>query len=870
MIITELYNGQGLGNQLFCYLTTRVIALDKGYDFGIMSPEKFKGKSFLDLDFGQAVIGGAGPEGGPPLKLPEGIDYYYNERQICHPETGVDIRIFDENLVNIPDKTKIDGVMQAERYLAHRKKEIGRWLKVKEEAECRDYANDDICVINFRGGEYVNVPDLFLPQKYWDDAIYKMRLKNPSFRFVVITDDQRTAKRFFPDFEVFHFDIGKDYSIIKNAHYLILSNSSFAWLPAWLSENLKFCIAPKYWARHNVSDGYWSCGYNITSDWHYLDREGNLTNYEECQKELDQYMEQQAEIFSPKKIERNFLVVTSHQNDLSWLPAYTDDYLVYDRNENGIYPPTLDPKKVIKQPNIGYNIFDYCSYIIDHYDNLPDCVIFMKGNTFPRHVSKEYFERIMNNRYFTPIEDYRMHKPYWPVCFFAPDGGFCEINNSWFLTQHPTKYFHDYNDFLRFCFKEPVIPPYNRFAPGANYIVPKEHILKYPKVFYENIRTFVSHCQLPGEAHIIERALHTLWTCNFELSEAMNRPIGDDFVAIPPKIRGRKAKIIALAKNLLARVSPKPVTPAATTITHKQAPALTPTDITAIKKYRQKIKIYDVFTFFNELELLEMRLNILEPYVDYFVIIECTETFSGRPKPLIYQENQDRFKKFKKKIIHYVTTDTPAGKNELQKRLKSDRLTILEREVIENTLKSDNIPKGAIHWLKEFYQKESIKKALIGLDDNDICYVGDVDEIWNPATIIDYRADDIFKLRQEVYPYYLNNRSDEPWAGTLVTKYKNIKNGCLNHMRTITKTSYTYVENGGWHFTNQGGPNRIRQKLESYGHQEFNNKAIKSQLEERIEQNQDFIGRNFKFWLDETGLPAYIKDNKHKYKGWFK
>ena len=66
MIVTELYNGQGLGNQLWSYVVTRTLALDRGFDFGVMHPEKFKGSAFLDMDFGKQVIGGAGPEGGPP------------------------------------------------------------------------------------------------------------------------------------------------------------------------------------------------------------------------------------------------------------------------------------------------------------------------------------------------------------------------------------------------------------------------------------------------------------------------------------------------------------------------------------------------------------------------------------------------------------------------------------------------------------------------------------------------------------------------------------------------------------------------------------------------------------------------------------
>ena len=92
MLITELYNGQGLGNQLACYVTTRVLAMDLGYDFGIMHPERFKGADFMDLDFGHQVVGGFGPEGGPPIELPNGIQNYVREKSEIHPISGADIR----------------------------------------------------------------------------------------------------------------------------------------------------------------------------------------------------------------------------------------------------------------------------------------------------------------------------------------------------------------------------------------------------------------------------------------------------------------------------------------------------------------------------------------------------------------------------------------------------------------------------------------------------------------------------------------------------------------------------------------------------------------------------------------------------------
>ena len=175
--------------------------------------------------------------------------------------------------------------MQDEKYILHRKDEIRAWLKV----ESIDF-EDDECVINFRGREYTGNSDVFLPKKYWTNAIAHMRKINPNFKFIVITDDTLTAHAFFPDFPVYHDkNIEGDYRSINNAHYLILSNSSFAWFAAWLNTKLKFCIAPKYWARYNTSDGYWACGYNITKNWMYLDRKGELTDYDTCVNELTRY-----------------------------------------------------------------------------------------------------------------------------------------------------------------------------------------------------------------------------------------------------------------------------------------------------------------------------------------------------------------------------------------------------------------------------------------------------------------------------------------------------------------------------------------------------------------------------------------------------
>ncbi len=151
MIVTELYDGQGLGNQLWSYVVTRVLALDKGVDFGIMSPERFKGKDFLCLDFGRPVVGGSGPEGGPPSQLPEGIEHYYAERELWYSQYLCDVREFDQRLLQIVDNTKIEGYFQSERYIDHRRTEICDWLVVSEGNDIRDFSDSRICVMNSTG-----------------------------------------------------------------------------------------------------------------------------------------------------------------------------------------------------------------------------------------------------------------------------------------------------------------------------------------------------------------------------------------------------------------------------------------------------------------------------------------------------------------------------------------------------------------------------------------------------------------------------------------------------------------------------------------------------------------------------------------------
>jgi beta-1,4-mannosyl-glycoprotein beta-1,4-N-acetylglucosaminyltransferase len=272
-------------------------------------------------------------------------------------------------------------------------------------------------------------------------------------------------------------------------------------------------------------------------------------------------------------------------------------------------------------------------------------------------------------------------------------------------------------------------------------------------------------------------------------------------------------------------------------------------------------KKYDTFIFFNELDLLEIRLNILNEFVDYFVLVEATHTFTGNKKPLYYNENKNKFKDFNDKIIHIIVDDLPNSFEELSNRSGDE----LDKSIWYDCLTTPNVPKGEVHWLREFYQKEQIKKALINLKENDFVFISDLDEIWDPNISINLDSNDIFRLNQKVYTYYLNNRSSENWYGTIGTKYKNIKNYSINHIRTPNRNNYSIVNNAGWHFTFQGGSENIKNKIESYGHQELNTESIKSLINTRINQNTDVFGRPHNLWVEYEFLPKYILNNKEKF-----
>lgn len=171
---------------------------------------------------------------------------------------------------------------------------------------------------------------------------------------------------------------------------------------------------------------------------------------------------------------------------------------------------------------------------------------------------------------------------------------------------------------------------------------------------------------------------------------------------------------------------------------------------------------------------------------------------------------------------------------------------------------------GPAHWKREFCQKESIKDALTELKDDDVVFIGDCDEIWNPdklASMLTYAC----KLKLKVYSYYLNNRSTERFWGPIVAQYQDIKDECLNHLRShlLPKTDNEF----GWHFTSMGGHDKVKKKLEdSYTPDSYASPKVIDNLKDNIDNNKDFLFRDFTYTLDESSWPPYLKEHKELYK----
>jgi len=298
-MITATLTGN-FGNHMWNYSICRIVAEKLGYEWGvnpIPTHDYHNGESqmyFMNIDYGKTVtITG---KNGRGLNTYEGIPNEYYDVQKMY--NGCCINMYDSSVFNIQDNTMVHLISQSEDYLIDRRDDVLSWFSIKEDYkftynqkldELGIVLDGNTCVINFRGGEYRGIPNLILGRKYWIDSVNHMLSINPNMKFVIITDDPDCARSFIGNYPCYHVDIGFDFYAINQSKYVILSNSSFGWWAAWLNTKANKIIAPKYWSQHNVSDGYWGLGDQYVRGFTYLDREGNLSDFETCRKESIEY-----------------------------------------------------------------------------------------------------------------------------------------------------------------------------------------------------------------------------------------------------------------------------------------------------------------------------------------------------------------------------------------------------------------------------------------------------------------------------------------------------------------------------------------------------------------------------------------------------
>lgn len=267
------------------------------------------------------------------------------------------------------------------------------------------------------------------------------------------------------------------------------------------------------------------------------------------------------------------------------------------------------------------------------------------------------------------------------------------------------------------------------------------------------------------------------------------------------------------------------------------------------------MKIYDCFLFFNELDLLEIRLNLLYPYIDYFVIVESEITFQGNLKEFNFEKNQSRFDRFKDKIIYYKIykynidfTNLPYIENP-----KNEDEKVLNK-IYELVDAANDFDKREFWWGNDNFQRESIWRALVHAkpSETDLILLSDADEIINPEALkvikenITYHV--VYSCKQHEFYYYLNYYHNSDWYGQVCFIYGSYMFQSLNRLRTWRTTKnlqfkIIVIENAGWHFTNLGTQKKITEKISSWGHKEFNNKIVVNNLRYNILHGYDIFRR---------------------------
>jgi len=264
------------------------------------------------------------------------------------------------------------------------------------------------------------------------------------------------------------------------------------------------------------------------------------------------------------------------------------------------------------------------------------------------------------------------------------------------------------------------------------------------------------------------------------------------------------------------------------------------------------MKIVDCFIFYNELDMLNYRLSVLDPVVDYFIIVESAHTHTGVEKTCTYKDFKDLFKKFHHKIIHVIVEDFPH--------------------------KFPNVDFGKRQqWTNENFQRNCIERGIkkLDLEDSDLLFVSDLDEIPDPKLIDSIREGTINitiqALEQDFYYYNLNSKMTEKWHLAKVVTYKKYKDLGLSfqQIRMYNRTNRCEaLKNAGWHLSYFGDKYFIRNKIQNFTHQEFNKDQFTDleKIEERILAGTDIYDRkNTKLQRIEISENKYLPPNYSEY-----
>ncbi len=187
-----------------------------------------------------------------------------------------------------------------------------------------------------------------------------------------------------------------------------------------------------------------------------------------------------------------------------------DDYLIYDRSDDGIDHLTeFDQSKIIKTKNVGNVDYDKLTYLIDYYDSLPEVFLWGKTNLF-KYITEDEYEKVKDNQTFTPLLTQNHHvysDRLGNVCYYSGEM-YHERNTSWYVAEMESR-IKTYREFAqRFLLPSPY---YLAFPPGGNSILTREKVHKYSADFYAELRSILPYTKLPAEAHMLERSYYTIW-----------------------------------------------------------------------------------------------------------------------------------------------------------------------------------------------------------------------------------------------------------------------------------------------------------------------------------------------------------------------